>query len=373
MTADTRKSGDRPISLMIVDDSGFMRLALRKMLERDSGIRIVADAASGEEAVRLNRTLQPDVITMDVEMPGLGGLEATRRILADRRCAVIVVSSQTHTGADVTMQAMDCGAVDFIPKVSSFVDLDIVNVERELLRKVHFWAGRPASVQSKTNNTSAAPSPRVQPMPRAALKPADTPDLIAIGASTGGPRLIPQLFQQLPHLSCPVIIALHMPPVYTHSFAEHLKAVTGHNAMEATDGMRLEPGMVVVAPGGTDTFLASRSGHVPHLRLADNPEALIHPSVNALFQSVAENARSPVAVVLTGMGEDGKVGAEALARRQAPVLAQCAEDCLVYGMSRAVIESGAASESLNLDGIITRLARWAGGDASDTGKGDHHA
>ncbi|MFZ5757548.1 MAG: chemotaxis-specific protein-glutamate methyltransferase CheB [Pseudomonadota bacterium] len=341
----------RPVSVLVVDDSGFMRLALKKMLQNDSAIRVVAEANNGADALRLARLHKPDVITMDVEMPGGGGLDATRLIMEQCPTSIIMVSSLTRAAADTTLQALACGAVDYIPKASSFVDLDIVAIEKELHRKIHYWATR----RSPLRVSVATPRPAAA---TAAIRPDGTPDLVVIGASTGGPKVLPQLFAQLPRLRCPVVIALHMPPLYTQSFAEHLASSSGQPASEGRDGMTLEAGMVVVAPGGTDSHIvADARGYRLSVRRDDRYG--IHPSVDALFASAAAHARNPVAVVLTGMGEDGLQGGRALHKRRLPLLAQNEESSLVYGMPRAVAEAGVATDVLDIGGIARRLAAWA--------------
>lgn len=337
------------IRVMIVDDSGFMRLALRKLLEGHADIRVIAEATSGDEAFTLARIHRPDLITMDVEMPGSDGLSATRRIMEECPTPIIMVSSLTAAAGKVTMEAMSLGAVDFIPKASSFVDLDIISIERELVEKIHFWSKRhPAAAPAATAGRGRGSSPLFT----------RTPEVIVIGASTGGPRILPELFRDLRPLSCPVVIALHMPPVYTSSFARHLRNVTGHDANEAPDRSELEPGKVYVARGGQDSIVVRNSRDQLVLRVVQDSDEPIHPSVDALFLSTARAARSALGIVLTGMGNDGMKGALALRERNFPVLTQAANDCLVYGMPRAVVEAGASSESLTVSDIGARLRQW---------------
>lgn len=340
------------LKVMVVDDSGFMRLALKKMLQNDPAIRVVAEANNGEDALLLARLHRPDVITMDVEMPGGGGLNATRLIMEHCPTSIIMVSSLTRAAADTTLQALACGAVDYIPKASSFVDLDIVAIEKELHRKIHYWASRRSPLRP------VAPARTVIRPEQAARRPDGVPDLVVVGASTGGPKVLPQLFAQVPRLRCPVVIALHMPPLYTQSFAEHLAQASGQHAVEGHDGMTLEPGTLVVAPGGTDSrVVAGERGF--RLAVHRDDRYGIHPSVDALFSSAAAQARNPVAIVLTGMGEDGLAGGRDLANRRLPLLAQDEQSSLVYGMPRAVAEAGIASDVLDITGIARRLAAWA--------------
>lgn len=337
------------IRVLIVDDSGFMRLALRKLLEGHQDIRVIAEATSGDEAVNMARVHRPDLITMDVEMPGSDGLSATARIMKDSPTPIIMVSSLTAAAGRVTMEAMSLGAVDFIPKASSFVDLDIISIERELVEKIRFWAQKQSAEPPRSRSAL--------PHTRAGL-PKQTPEIIAIGASTGGPRILPELFRTLNPLSCPVVIALHMPPVYTSSFAQHLRTVTGHDAVESSDREKLQRGRVYIAPGGRDSVLTRNSRGELMLRIMEQSDYSIHPSVDALFLSTASVARSALGIVLTGMGNDGMQGAIAMRKQDFPVLTQAANDCLVYGMPRAVLEAGASSESITVVDIRERLKQW---------------
>ena len=351
------------ISVLIADDSGFMRLALRKMLGRDAAIRVVAEAANGDEVVRLTMAHRPDVITMDIEMPGQSGLEATRTIMSRFSIPVIIISSLTKRGSEMAFKALEYGAVDYISKASSFVDLDIVAIEKELLRKVRYWGERKhsfAGIQHpviRPNAEHGKPAVAANP-----LKLLEKPDLIVIGASTGGPKALPELFKSVAPLSCPVVVALHMPPVYTESFAHHLGESTGHRAREGVDGGVIKDGDVVVLPGGVDTQLRVNADGRYVTRVVPNAGYNIHPSVDALFLSAAAVGRSVIAVVMTGMGEDGRVGALALAKRGFPVIAQSEQSCLIYGMPKAVVDAGAASASLPLPEIAKKLSAWAAKD-----------
>lgn len=350
------------ISVLIVDDSGFMRLALRKMLSRDPAIRVVAEAATGEEAVRLAKSHRPDVITMDIEMPGQSGLEATRAIMARYSIPIIVISSLTKRGSETAFKALDFGAVDCISKASSFVDLDIVAIERELLHKVRYWGEHRIALAGVLRSSVQAEGDTRKPVAVHPLRLLEKPDLVVVGASTGGPKALPELLAAVAPLACPVVIALHMPPLYTESFAQHLGDATGHRTREGFDGDTLRDGDVVVLPGGVDSQIRADGGGRYGLRVVPNAGYNIHPSVDALFLSAAAVGKSVVAVIMTGMGEDGRVGALALNKRGFPVIAQSEQSCLIYGMPKAVVDAGAASASLSLPEIARRLSAWAGRD-----------
>lgn len=350
------------IKVLVVDDSGFMRLALRKMLANDPAIEVVGEATNGRDAVRLTQMHKPDVITMDVEMPDGDGLDATQEIMERCPAAIIMVSSLTQKSADTTLKALSLGAVDYIPKASSFVSLDIVAIEKELISKVRYWALRRPMIPRARGGKGSA---KLDAQPVVAtdlsrLRPPGTPDVIVIGASTGGPKVLPELLSAIEPLICPLVIALHMPPIYTKSFAEHVSAATGHNTVEGYDGMALKPGMIVVAPGGTDSEVHPSVDGRLVLRVKLQEQYSIHPSVDALFRSVARNIGSAAGVILTGMGDDGTAGALDMSLKNFPVLCQDQASSLVFGMPRAAAEAGAASALMSVAGIANKINVWAG-------------
>jgi two-component system chemotaxis response regulator CheB len=339
------------IKVLIVDDSGFMRLALRKLLDRSGAIEVVGEACTGSDAIQKARLLMPDVITMDVEMPDMDGVTATREILSRQRIPIIMISSLTRAAGRTTLAAMDAGAVDFIPKASSYVDLDIIAIERELTEKIVSWHGRYRTTQSATPSDGPANI-------RARRHTNFRADLLVIGASTGGPRVIPDLLRQLPELHCPLVIAVHMPEAYTAGFASHLSETTGHRCIESYTGHVLVAGQVVIAAGGRDTFIKCNFNGPLMLQVRKDSDYGIHPSVDALFSSAAHTGLSVGAAVLTGMGQDGLHGAELLSGRNQPVLTQDEASSLVYGMPRAVAEAGYASGVMDIGGIAENFATW---------------
>lgn len=338
------------IKLLIVDDSAFMRMALRKMVEGNADIRVVGEAKDGVVAVRMAQELRPDVITMDVEMPELDGIEATRAIMASAPCAIIMLSSLTTSGAVTTIKALEMGALDFISKKSSFVQLDIAQIGGELVEKIRYWALHRASLRSST--------PGALPSLSKKIIPAGKVGLVVVGVSTGGPAAMPTLLHSMGRLACPMVIAQHMPAVFTKGFADHMRYETGLNVLEGRNGMALEPGMVIVAPGGTDSIV--REPFPGRLmvcqRMSDT--APIHPNADVLFQSAAVLSVAVVAIIMTGMGNDGVKGAQALALRNTPVLVQEPSTCVVDGMPGSAIEAGVATESLMLEEMGRRLAKW---------------
>ena len=345
------------ISVLLVDDSGFMRMAIRKMIEHDSEINIVAEATSGEEAIRLASQLRPDVITMDIEMPGQCGLMATQEIMKESPTAIIMLSSLTTASSKSTMEALSYGAVDYISKVSSFVDLDIVSIEAELLKKIHYWAIQWPAVRLKTVSKSYELKNLETKKNKLELKGA--PDILVIGASTGGPKILPELFKNIKEIQYPIIIALHMPPLYTESFATHLNETTGHKTVEGYDGMELNRNEIVIAPGGLDSFVI-KDGKGKFLLSVKKAETYtIHPSVDELFISVAETAKNAAGIILSGMGVDGVKGAEKFREKNFPVVVQNEESCLVFGMPKAVFDAGFATEVMATSEISERISSWS--------------
>ena len=342
---------NRRIRVLVVDDSGFMRLAIRKMIERIDGIEVSGEARDGRSAVDMARRLAPDVVTMDLEMPGMDGLAAIRAIMEESPVPIIVVSSLTQPGAEQTLRALKLGAVDFVSKSSSFVRLDIVQIERELRQKIAAWAApRP---QAQTPAPRAARGPDYRPI----VAPSAQVDLVAVGVSTGGPKLMPDFLRATDRLGCPMVIAQHMPPLFTTSFARHLAFDTGLDVVEGRDGMELRPGQIVILPGGEDSAVRRRGGRLMLARTFP-ADGTIHPSVNALFASAVSATDSPVAVVMTGMGCDGAEGAKSFAAKGFPVLVQSPETCVIGGMPSSVIESGVSPLVLTLPEISRRLNRW---------------
>jgi len=300
-------------------------------------------------------------------MPEMDGITATGRIMASVPCPILMVSSLTERGAVTTIKALEAGAVDFIPKKSSFVQLDIVQIGEALVGKIRFWAQQKkkssAFSESRVNKTGCASTPLGAEVGLASSSgkkkaPSGKVGLVVVGVSTGGPAAMPKMLHSMGRIACPVVIAQHMPAMFTKGFADHMRANTGLNVVEGEDGMALEPGMVVVAPGGTDSIVREPFPGQLILYLRCNDQAVIHPSADALFLSAASLSVGVVAVIMTGMGGDGTQGAEALHRRNVPILVQHPDTCVVDGMPGSAIAAGVVSEALSLPDLGARLSKW---------------
>ncbi|PWC87816.1 regulator [Azospirillum sp. TSH100] len=348
---------DPRIRLLVVDDSNFVRIALRKMLEPAADIEIVGEARNGAEALRLSRKLKPHVVAMDLNMPIMDGIESVQAIAAEKGPPCIMVSNETSEGAAATIRALETGAVDFVCKNSSFITFDMASIERQLTEKVRHWGRwRMALTGERAVDPvpAAAPMPDPLPPPRSTLR-GQRPDLVVIGVSTGGPVALVELLGTLGPLPCPLVVAQHMPASFTAGFAASLARSLNRLVGEGADGEMLDPAAVAILRGGSDwTVRRSASGRFT-LHAADPAGAIYHPSADRLFRSAAETAESPVAVILTGMGDDGSAGSAAFAERRFPVLVQDPTTCAVDGMPRAAIRAGTATEVLPVASIARKL------------------
>jgi two-component system chemotaxis response regulator CheB len=356
----------RVITVVVTDDSAFMRRAIQKMLEKEPEIRVVGTAASGEEGIAMVERLKPDVVTMDVEMPGIGGLEAARAIVERRGPPIIMVSALTRDGAETTLRALELGAVDFIPKPDSAL-IDIVNVQRELVEKVKHFGSRGAYLRAMRETlriqrgalADARPAP---PQPPPSTARAGAFACVAIGTSTGGPVALSQILPKLPAgFPVPIVVVQHMPPGFTRPLAERLDATSRIDVVEGADGMALAPGTAIVAPAGKQLRLVRSQGAV-RVALGDDAQRSLHvPSVDAMTASVGETyGPGALGVILTGMGHDGVQGLRVLKDRGGYVLGQDEASSVVYGMPRAAAVAGLVDRVVALDAVGRTLCELTG-------------
>lgn len=332
------------IRVLVVDDSGFFRRRVSDIINGDGRMEVVGVASNGREAIEMNESLKPDVITMDYEMPVMDGITAVRHIMASRPVPVLMFSSLTFEGARVTLDSLDAGAVDFLPKNFDQIAKDAVQIKRALTDKI-------AAVARKQSRV----------MPQVAARPAvkgqlARTELIVIGTSTGGPAALQTLFKGIPAgFKTPIIIVQHMPGSFTKAFAERLNNLSPLTVTEAIDGDRIEPGHVYVAPGGMQLMVDKRLGGSIHIRESDE-RVNYRPSVDIAFASAAKHyGRNTLGIVLTGMGADGREGARLLKQSGATIWAQDEESCVIFGMPMSVIKEGLSDEVLSLKDIAPRL------------------
>jgi two-component system chemotaxis response regulator CheB len=326
-----------PVRVLIVDDSAVMRQLLTSLLEADPEIIVVGTAADPYIARDRIKALNPDVITLDVEMPHMDGLTFLRKIMTLRPMPVVMISTLTQSGAETTLEALEIGAVDFIAKPAHEQAERLAELAEELQQKVKAAAQVRVTVRRP-------PAPRA---PRRLLRP--TGRIVFVGASTGGVEALKTLLMGLPENCPPTLITQHMPPRFTTGFAERLNRECPMKVSEAADGDTIETGHVYIAPGSHHLeIVRAGNGHV--CRLSDGPPVSGHrPSVDVLFRSAARVcAKSAVAAILTGMGKDGAEGLLELRRAGGTTLGQDEESALIYGMPRAAFERGAVMRQHSL-------------------------
>jgi two-component system chemotaxis response regulator CheB len=344
------------IRVLIADDSAFMRKIIGDILREDPIMEVVGKARNGNEAIEMTKSLSPDVITLDIEMPGKSGLEALEEIMAYKPIPVVMVSSLTRSGANVTMQALDIGAVDFVTKPSGPMSLDMEKIGVELRRKVK--GASMAAVRRKGSQKTASISQPFSALPRKdALN--HKPEMLVIAASTGGPMALQQIIPNLPaNFPMPVLLVQHMPPGFTTSFAQRLNEQSNLTVIEGCDGMPVRKGTVIVAPGGFHLVLDKKGAEFVCKLTETPPVRSVRPSADVLFNSVAENVGGNILVlVLTGMGKDGLDGTRALRDKGAYVIAESRETSVIFGMPGAIVGAGLADEVLPLYSIASGIER----------------
>lgn len=360
----------KQIRILIIDDSAFMRKALSMMLESDPVIKVVGTANNGEDGIEKVKQLKPDLVTMDVEMPRMDGLTALRHIMNTNPVPVMMVSSITTDGAAATLEALDLGAVDFIPKQMSYVSLDIVKIREDLLAKIKNIVSRKhvlmARFRQQREFAKASADARVKgrPLPPKPMLPVRRKkheiDLIAIGSSTGGPPALHTVISQLPpNLPVGIVVAQHMPPMFTKSLADRLNATSQLTVREAEDGETIEARQVLISPGGKHLSVKRYGGRARVSISSEPSDTLYKPCVDVMFHSVAAAyGQRTMAVVLTGMGSNGVDGARAIKTKGGVLLAQNEATCVVYGMPRAVIEARLADQVLSIDSVASEIASY---------------
>jgi len=329
------------IRVLVVDDSMFVRKALSRMLGDAPDIQVVGTAVDGQDGLEKVHTLRPDVVTLDVKMPRVDGLEALRRIMGECPTPVLLLSSLTSEGADVTLRGLELGAIDFVDKSSVQGHMNLLGLADELRAKVRALAG----AQRRPGTTRPAPRPAVTPAAQGKVQ------AVVIGTSTGGPAALQAIIPRLPsNLPVPILVVQHMPVGFTRSLAERLDQKSALVVREARDGEPPQPGRVLIAPAGRHLKLRKVQGE-PRLWLDHEPESALHrPSVDVLMQTAARvYGPGVLGVLLTGMGSDGVEGLRAIRAAGGRTLAQSEESCVIYGMPKAAIDAGVVQRAVDLD------------------------
>ena len=377
------------VKVLVVDDSSFFRRRVSEILEQDSDIEVIGFAVNGREAVDKTAQLRPDVITMDVEMPVLDGISAVKEIMASNPTPILMFSSLTRDGATATLDALDAGAMDFLPK--KFEDIArnnedairlLQNKVKEIGRQRIGRAFRPTSLS--VNKTPASASDRFsKPITKPTAQPYRSSNgnnvaaksnvstrasgkqyqLVVIGTSTGGPVALQKVLTQLPaNFPHPILLIQHMPAAFTPAFAVRLDGLCKIKVKEAQQGDRLQPGCAYLAPGGQQLLVEGRGSNRTLRVFEDKSERINYkPSVDVTLASVTKAYQGDVlAIILTGMGADGRDGARMLQQSGGTIWAQDEKSCVVYGMPQAVVNAGIVSEILTLDDVATRLNNEVG-------------
>ena len=352
--------------VLVVDDSAFMRKVLESIFNADEQLTVIGHAKDGREAISLAESLKPDVITMDLNMPHLDGLQATAQIMTTNPRPIVVVSSESKEGAASTLKALELGAIDFVTKPSSGIDLDMQSVKDDLLRKVRIaakvrvvrTASRLAAQLQAPMNGGAAPKPQppaVRPAPAAALPSDMRFPVVVLAASTGGPatvmRLAPGFTKDFP---AAVILVQHMPAAFTTQYALQLAEFTGIRVKEAEANEPIQPGTFYICPGGQH-LRVSPTGRMQLDCTTGRIEGYL-PNIDVTMESVAAFAGAmSIGVVLTGMGSDGARGSKAIKNAGGYVVAQDEATSVIFGMPAEAIKSGAVDQVLGIDDIYSSI------------------
>jgi two-component system chemotaxis response regulator CheB len=338
----------RPIRVLVIDDSAFSRQAITRMLGTSPLVEVVGVARDGEDALRKTFELEPDLITLDLEMPRMDGFTFLRVVMSKRPTPVMVISGRS--GEEDVFKALDLGAVDFIAKPTPRASAELVNIERELIRKVH--AIRDLRIEKVSERIQSLP-----PHVRSNVPTASVPKLVVIGSSTGGPAALMQIFGAFSTApSCSFVVAQHMPEGFTAGFADRVDRLTPLRAREARGGEELVPGNVLVAPGGRHLELEVLGGRVITRVMPPQPRDKYAPSVDRLFVSAAKHfGRDLVAVVLTGMGDDGSQGVRAVKQAGGLVIAESEETAVIFGMPQQAIRTGSVDRVLPLHEVAASI------------------
>lgn len=348
-TGTATTGGRRRARVLVVDDSALMRQMLTQIIDSSEELEVVGTARDPYVAWEKIPELNPDVLTLDVEMPRMDGLEFLRKLMIARPTPVVMVSSLTERDCDTTLRALELGAVDYVSKPKLDIRSGTLELAAEIVEKVRVASkARPQGASLRTASVASAKSGLLQ----------STHKLIVIGASTGGTEAIAQMLKELPPDSPGIIVVQHMPADFTRRFATRLDGTCRMRVQEAKHGDRVLPGLVLIAPGGLHIEVVRRGASM-ETQLSDGPLVnRFRPSVDVLFHSCARQVgKHAVGIVLTGMGDDGAAGVRAMRDVGACTIAQDEKSCVVYGMPKAAVKSGGIEHVLPLDLIAKMICR----------------
>ncbi len=345
------------IKVLVVDDTSLFRKAISTILSSDPDIEVVGAAPNGKIALMKIPQLNPDVITMDIEMPEMDGITAlkeVKKLYPDIK--VIMLSIHTEKGAEQTIDALTLGATDFVtkPRGEGSVQANIEKVRTELIERIKGCKGLKPGGQKLEVETKKSFKVKSKPMVMHR-------DMLAIGSSTGGPNALAEVIPKIPaNFKAAILIVQHMPPVFTSKLADHLNAVSKIEVREAKSGDVIKPGVALIAPGGFHMEVKSSlsDGFVVGLN-QDAPENHCRPSVDVLFRSVAKYYKSKaIGVVLTGMGQDGFEGVKVMKKEGAPIITQNKASCVVWGMPRFIVEAGLEDSDVDIKKVVDEIAEY---------------
>jgi two-component system chemotaxis response regulator CheB len=364
---------NKKFRVLIVDDSAFMRKVLENIISSDEMLQVVGQAKDGREAVTLAESLKPDVITMDINMPHVDGLQATAQIMTTNPRPIVIVSSESREGADSTLKALELGAIDFVPKPSSGIDLDMQSVREDLLRKVRMsakvrvvrTASRLASTLQNATPAQSSPASSLKSSPAVTARPASVAlasldqrfPVVVLGASTGGPatvmRLAPGFTREFP---AAVFLVQHMPASFTTQYAAQLAEFTGIRVKEAEANEPVQPGTLYICPGGQHLRITP-TGRIQLDATSGRINGYL-PNIDVTMESAAAFAGSmAIGVVLTGMGNDGAAGAKAIQRAGGLVIAQDEATSVIFGMPAEAIKAANVEQVLGIDDIYAAIEK----------------
>ncbi len=354
----------KTIRVLVVDDSAFMRKVISDIINQTPGLEVIGIARDGADAVKKMKDLNPDVITMDIEMPVLDGMSALETIMETNPVPIIMLSSLTREGAEKTLKALELGAVDFIPKPSGQISLDIAKIQADMVEKIFIAAATKPKLRSMKQRPLQEPIPSVTVSQSVwPVKSAGLNKLVLIGTSTGGPKALQEVIPILPaNLDAAVLVVQHMPAGFTRSLAERLDGISKIRVKEGEQGEKIVPGCAYIAPGDFHMLVKRQlegSERCLKIILDKSPPRGGHrPSVDAMMESAAEQFWSHmVGVVMTGMGNDGAEGIKHIKAKNGKNIAEDKSSCIVYGMPKAAAETGTVDKIVPLKDIGNWIVR----------------